>query len=240
MYDPNAFQLPPDVAGRIPAEKEKELRKTLQVYYGQVTAIDFKIGRLLEGLKKLGVDRDTIILYTSDHGDKLGSHWSPGLRLRGKAAPFASAFRIPLIVRWPARIKPGQVHDCLVSSVDLAPTILDLAGLPIPPAMQGDSMAPWCLTGKGKANEAVYLGLHGSPIGDTKRAWRAVWDGRYIYAPGKFHVLYDHQEDPHEMKNLLRRPEYADVRKRLNALLLRLAERTKDPFLPYLQDILSS
>jgi len=240
MYDPNAFQLPPDVARRLPPAKRKELRTILQCYYAQVTAIDFEVGRLLRGLRELGVDRDTIVLYTSDHGDKLGSHWSPGLRLRGKAAPFASAFRIPLMVRWPGRIKPGQVHDCLVSSVDLTPTILDLAGLPVAATMQGDSMAPWCLTGKGKANEAVYLGLHGSLTGDTERAWRAVWDGRYIYAPGKFHVLYDHQEDPHEMKNLINLPQYADVRKRLDALLLHLAERTQDPFLPHLRNILSS
>jgi len=237
MYDPNAFRLAPDVVGRFSAEKEKELREILQVYYGQVTAIDFEVGRLLKGLRESGVDRDTIILYTSDHGDKLGSHCSPN-RLRGKAAPFANAFHIPLMIRWPAKIRPGQVHDCLVSSVDLAPTILDLAGLPIPSAMQGDSMATWCLTGKGKSNEALYMGLQGART--AGKAWRAVWDGRYVYSPGIFDVLYDHQEDPYEMRNLIDLPDYADVRSRLATLLLRLAERTRDPFLPHLRNMLPS
>ncbi len=148
MYDPATFKLPPDLVGRFSSQDEKNLRRIYQIYYGQVTAIDFEIGRILSGLRDLGVDHNTIILYTSDHGDKLGSHCSPR-KFRGKAAPFASAFRIPLIIRWPDKIKPKQVHNCLVSSVDLAPTILDLTGLSVPTAMQGDSMAGWCLEDKG-------------------------------------------------------------------------------------------
>lgn len=234
MYDPGAFKLPPDLVGKFSAKDEKTLRKIYQIYYGQVTAIDFEIGRLLKGLKELGVDDNTIILYTSDHGDKLGSHCRPRA-FRGKAAPYATAFRIPLIVRWPGKIKPKQVHDCLVSSVDLAPTILDLAGLPVPSVMQGDSMASWCLTGKGKSNEALYLGLGGAK---GKGGWRAVWDGRYVYAPGKYNHLYDHKADPHEMNNLIHPQDHADVVQRMQQQLLTLAEKTDDPLLAVLKKML--
>jgi arylsulfatase A-like enzyme len=231
MYDPDTFKLPPDLVGRFSAQDEKKLRRIYQVYYGQVTAIDFEIGRILQGLNDLGVDRNTIILYTSDHGDKLGSHCSPR-KFRGKAAPFASAFRIPLIIRWPDQIRPKQVRDCLVSSVDLAPTILDLAGLPVPSVMQGDSMAGWCLDDKGTMNESLYLGLGGVSSSD---GWRAVWDGRYIYSPGKFNILYDHQTDPHETRNLIHSNAHTNIVKRMRLLLLAMAEKTGDPMYPVLK-----
>lgn len=222
LYEPEGFVLPPDLAGKLSPDQEQSLRKTLQVYYGQVTAIDFEIGRLIHGLKKLGIDKDTIILYTSDHGDRLGSHADMFAgKLRGKSSPYATAFRIPLIVRWPGRINPRQKCRALVNSVDITPTLLELAGLDIPKNMQGDSMASWCLKGKGKENEAVYFSASG---------WRAVWDGRYIFSPvGKYEVLYDHQEDPYETTNLMDSPEHGDVRTQMCRLLEEFAEKTDDP-----------
>ena len=177
QYDPQAFTLPPDIDGKLTPKQEAALGKTMQVYYGQVTSIDHEIGRLLEGLQHLGIDDNTIILYTSDHGDRLGSHCldgqlsksAAGPKLRGKAAPYATAFRIPLIVRWPQRIPSGQVCDALVNSVDLTPTILELAGVPAIPDLPGDSMASGCVDGTGPNNAGVWIGLG---------TWRAGWDGR--------------------------------------------------------------
>ena len=225
MYDPAGFVLPPDVVGKFPSEREQELRRILQIYYGQITAVDFEIGRVVQGLKELGLDDNTIILYTSDHGDRLGSHCDPIKgSLRGKSQPYATAFRIPLIVRWPSGIKPGQVCDALVNSVDLAPTLLELAGLDIPKIMQGDSMANWCLRGRGKRNEAVYF---------SGARWRAVWDGRYIFSPvGAFNILYDHKDDPYEMSNLFNSSEHTEAKARMCNLLVGLAEKTEDPELP--------
>ena len=236
QYDPQAFDLPPDIAGKLTLKQEAALRQTMQVYYAQVTAIDYEIGRLLDGLKQLGVDDNTIILYTSDHGDRLGSHSmdghsskSKGPNLRGKAAPYASAFRIPLIVRWPASIASGQVSDALVNSVDLTPTILELAGLPPIPGMQGDSMAPWCLNGSGPKNPGVWIGLGN---------WRAVWDGRYVYARGGgYNHLFDHERDPYELTNLIESPDYSSERARLHQLLVQLAEKAEDPMLDQLRNM---
>jgi arylsulfatase A-like enzyme len=227
MYDPEQFVFPPDVAGRLSPEREEELRQIWRMYYAQVTAIDHEIGRLLQGLRDLGADRNTIILYTSDHGDRLGSHAGSQGKLRGKGSPHANAFRIPLIVRWPGQIPPGQVCDALAGSVDLAPTILDLAGLPPIEGMQGQSMAGWCVNGAGPRHEAIWIGL-----GD----WRAAWDGRWLYARGgKYRLLYDHETDPHEMNNLFDDSSYAKTRMRMHRLLVELAEKAEDPLLAKLR-----
>ena len=159
LYPPEKFTLPPDVDARLPEARKGDLRKEMQMYYALVTAIDHEAGRTMAGLKELGVDDNTIVLYTSDHGDRLGSHVGAKGRLRGKGAPQATAFRIPLIVRWPRAIARGQMCPALVSSVDFAPTVLDLAGLAIPGHMQGHSMAEWCRGGKGHERSAVYLAL---------------------------------------------------------------------------------
>ena len=117
--------------------------------------------------------------------------------------------------------------------MDLTPTVLDLAGLPVPDAMQGHSMAGWCLNGSGVQNDAVYLGL-GGPT--RKRGWRAVWDGRYVFSPFRHNILYDHQEDPHEMYNRIEDPDYAVVRKRLADRLVHFSETTRDPMAAAVRD----
>ncbi|MBT3375704.1 MAG: sulfatase [Lentisphaerae bacterium] len=157
MYDPASFTLPPDVRKRLPKSREAELRTDLKMYYAQVTAVDHEVGRLMAGLGKLGVAENTIVLYTSDHGDYLGSKAGANGRLRGKGTPKAAAFRIPLLVKWPGKVPSRHVSNELVSSVDLAPTVLALAGLPVPGDMQGHSKAEWCRGRTGHHSEAVYL-----------------------------------------------------------------------------------
>jgi len=221
-FPADKFELPPDLAGRFDPDVEREVRELWQMYYGQVYAIDREVGRVVEGLRRLGQLDNTIIFYVSDHGDRLGSHTGPDGKLRGKGAPYTTAFRVPMIVHWPAKIAGGQVCDALVSSVDLAPTLLDLAGLPIPGAMQGDSQAGWCLEGRGPRNSAVYLGL-----GDEeKRGWRGFWDGNQVYSEGMYPVLYDHDKDPHEMRNLYSESARAAS---THERLVELAEQTRDP-----------
>ena len=227
LFPPGRFRFPPDLVKRFSGKQEQELRKLWQIYYGQVAAIDQQVGRVVEGLKQQGQLDNTIILYTSDHGDRLGSHTGSDGKLRGKAAPYRNAFRIPLIVHWPKKIKADEVTDALVSSVDLAPTVLDLAGLPTPNQMQGDSMADWCRRGDGPRNPAIYLGL-----GNVERGWRAIWDGQHVYSRGAYKVLYDHRKDPCEMHNLDDDRRLAD---HLNRRLVELAEKTRDPAVPALR-----
>jgi arylsulfatase A-like enzyme len=105
--------------------------------------------------------------------------------------------------------------------VDVVPTLLALAGLEVPSEMQGENLYDWCRFGKGKRREAVYF---------SAANWRAVWDGRFMYAPhGNKNVLYDHLNDPYEMANLLTDPGYASERTRLCEMLVGFAEEFEDP-----------
>lgn len=188
LYDPAAFELTP--AQQANYDDEDRLREELQLYYGQVSAVDHEVGRMMEGLKKLGADRDTIVVYWSDHGDVLGCDG----RLRGKSAPLAMSFRVPGMIRWPGELKP-QRSQAMLNTPDIPATLLDLAGSDIPVSWQGVSLAPHC-RGQQQDNLPTLapLGLEG---------WDGVWDGRYVYAEGRYDCLYDHQNDPHELNNLI-------------------------------------
>lgn len=188
-YDPASFELTPAQKARYP--DEAGLRKLLQMYYAQVTAVDHEVGRVLRGLRELDADRDTIVLYWSDHGDVLGSDG----RLRGKSQPYAMSFRVPAMLRWPGEL-PAQRSKAILNTPDIPATLLDLAGCDVPVSWQGISFADHC-RGKTQDNlpELAPLGLEG---------WDGVWDGRYVYSEGSTNCLYDHASDPYELDNLLK------------------------------------
>jgi len=202
-YDPKHFdfEINPRQARECAGELDA-LYAGLQVYYAQVESIDHEIGRMRRGLEKLGVADNTIVIYISDHGDRLGNTGfmesrkkttpdNPAFWIRGKASPLACDSLTPLLVTGPG-IQPGR-RDHLSSSIDLAPTFLDLAGLEIPDSMMGNSLAGHCRGGHAPAGRPVAMGLalHGD--------WRAIFDGRYLYQPGV--LLYDRHNDPWETEN---------------------------------------
>jgi len=242
MYDPEAFDLP--AGSEIMDEKTKaKLRKVLQMYYAQVTAVDQEIGRLQKGLKELGVDDNTIIIYTSDHGDVLGSNNKEIVQkyietnrnlnntIRTKGKPFSAAYRIPLIIKSPNMKQPGLTTDALVSSVDLVPTILDLAGIELPDYMKGTSMAEWITQASGPEQPYIYMGLH-----EGKNAWRAVWDGKYMLSTLDYKLFYDFENDPEETNNLYANPDAKDIQEKYETALLKMAEKTGDPIFPTLKE----
>lgn len=243
MYNPEDFVLPPDAEKIQSDDQKQELREILQMYYAQVTAVDYEVGRLQEGLKEMGVENTTLVVYVSDHGDVLGSHnveivnkymetnRNINNTLRTKGKPFSTAMRIPFILAGPGIKQKGLVSDALVSSVDLAPTILDLAGIDVPHYMQGKSMAGWYKEGQGPKQPYLYMGLH-----SNRSAWRAVWDGRYLLSMLDYQIFYDHSKDPFEMNNLYNNRESAEKRKEYQSILIDLAKETGDPILPRLEE----
>ncbi len=246
MYPLEDFILTPD-AQKLPLDKQEKIREILQVYHAQVTAIDFEIGRIEKSLKEMGVDDNTIIIYTSDHGDVLGSHHEEIVKkyirdgrsikstLRTKGKPFSMAFRIPFIIKGPDIKEKGLVSDVLINSVDMMPTILGLAGIEVPDYLQGIDMSDWYATGNGPKQDYLYLGLR-----DVKNAWRAVWDGEYFLSELAYDNMYNTEKDPMELDNLYRNTEYIDKKKELQKELVKLAEKTKDPILPKLIDAITN
>lgn len=143
LYEPEELRLPsfpPEVEAKRGPERvpDEELRLARQGYYGQISEVDFHTGRMLDALEELGIAEDTIVVYTSDHGEWLGEH----LRY-GKGYPaHDQASRVPLILRGPGIEATGQTNSGLTEALDVLPTLLELAGIQIPPWVQGQSLLP--------------------------------------------------------------------------------------------------
>jgi arylsulfatase A-like enzyme len=201
-------------------------RKDVAAYYASITAIDDQIGRLLRVLQELGLDENTIVLFSSDHGNMLGSQ---GAQLKRK--PWEESIRVPGIVRCPKTIPAGRVIDTLFSHVDFAPTLLSLCGLPIPKQMQGSDLSEVVLGKSTTGPASAYFQIFGPYHGDgTEFAWRAIRTERYLYArteTGPW-LLYDLEKDPYEMRNLVNDDGSGSILRELDAKLLENLKQVGD------------
>jgi arylsulfatase A-like enzyme len=202
-------------------------------YYAHVTAVDEQLGRLLDDLDDRGVADETVVAYTADHGDML---WSHG-RVE-KSVPYAEAASVPFLLRYPGRVPEGRVSDALLSTVDVAPTLLSLAGLDVPAAMQGTDCSAVAAGGPdGDGPDAAYLcgstTSHWPTDRESDSAWRAVRTSRYTYARlsnGHPWLCFDDEADPYQFHNRVYESAFADRQAALDALLDDWRERTDDPF----------
>lgn len=196
MYDPAKLTMRANYQpGNVPAPA------AIAEYYGMVTAIDDQVGRLMAKLDELGLRENTIVLYSSDHGDMLGSQ---GARLKRK--PWEESIRVPGFIRWPERVKAGAQSDVFFTHVDFAPTLLGMAGLPVPKAMQGKDLSKPIVEGKGKSPDSAFFQIFGPYTGDgTDAGWRGVRTATHMYAryADKPWVLYDLKADPMQRNNLV-------------------------------------
>jgi arylsulfatase A-like enzyme len=194
-------------------------------YWGYCTFIDDQFGRLLAKLKALGLDDDTLVVYTTDHGDMLGSH-----RLFNKGPyMYDETYHVPLVVRWPGHAQAGATCGSFVSTVDLMPTLLAAAGLPLPERIDSRSLVPLLA---GAAPEAwpddVYAEFHGyeSCLFTQRMVRTRSW--KYVYNPCAEDELYDMASDPGELRNLAGYLGYKHVLRRMKARLVRWLHETHD------------
>ncbi len=227
-------------------------RHYMAVYYAMLSFVDEMVGSLLAELDAQGIANDTLVVFTTDHGDFCFEH----NMCKKDLVLLDSLLHVPFLLRWPGRIAPQNLRETLVEQVDVMPTLLELMGIETPFGVQGRSFAA-CLRGERAAHKdavcaeicppwlynpfADYAAMerhHGSweatpinVIGDfTKSIREAHW--RYIwYATGE-EELYDHRADPHELHNLAGAPEYAGERTRLKLRLLEWCARSEDPLDP--------
>lgn len=179
-------------------------------YLRTIQSVDDNVGRLMSYLKDKRLDKNTIVIYTSDQGFYLGEHgWFD------KRFMYEESFRTPLIVRWPAVIKPGSVTYEMVMNLDIGETLLEAAGIKIPDEMQGRSMLPiW----KGNVPEdwRKYVYYHYYESGGEHNVAKhvGVRSDRYkliYYYENKDWELYDLQKDPSELNNVYGKPGYKDI-----------------------------
>jgi arylsulfatase A-like enzyme len=204
------------------------LEGVMKNYYAGLVAVDENIGRVTSYLEKKKILDDTAIIHTSDHGYLLGE-W----RLFDKRLMHEPSIRVPLLVRYPQRIPSGTVRQETALDIDLAPTFLDLAGLPIPPHMQGKSLLPLAHAPDPSFRKEWYYEYYEWPNPEKVPPCRGIRTEQYkliqyTLEPAEFEI-YDLQADPQETRNLYGMPEHAALQKhlieRLDALRSSVPER---------------
>jgi len=198
-----------------------------------VWAVDENVGRVLEALKEMGLEENTIVMYSSDQGFYMGEHgWFD------KRFMYEESFRTPLLARWPGKIKPGSVNADLVQNTDFAETFLDLAGIPAPDDMQGRSLVPLL---KGETlpdwRKSLYYHYYEYPGTHSVRRHEGAFDGRYklirfygLDVPnGEEWEFYDLESDPSEMNNVYGNPEQAGMVQEMKQELARLRKQYQVP-----------
>lgn len=203
-------------------------RRNIRNYYSMITGVDAQFGRILKALKDQGLEENTIVVFTSDHGDCIGIHGQIS-----KNNPYEESMRVPFIIRWPGKIRPRQ-DDLLCSVPDIYPTLMDLLEFErdIPSSVQGTSRAKLFLTGEGERPPSqLYMKI---PVG--KDAWgkRGLRTSRYTFVVDKMEgkpeevLLFDRVEDPYQMEN--RADKHPELIKRLRAELEKTLTEYKDPW----------
>jgi len=202
-------------------------------FLGCNSFVDYEIGRVIEAIDRHAPD--ALVIYAADHGDFLWSH-----SLSGKGpATYDEITNVPMIVRWPGHAPAGVVCDHPVSHIDLTPTIMDAFGLPIPRLLEGKSMLETFRSPDVRLNEVVFIEFARYEIDHDGfggfQPLRAAFDGRYKLTINLLtsDELYDLDEDPGEMVNLIASPAHAAIRDRLHDAILDWMNRTRDPFRGY-------
>ncbi len=192
------------------ARDEATLRADMACYYGMVSFMDREIGRILDHLDASGRADDTIVVFTSDHGHFLGQHG-----LTAKAIHmYEDVLRVPFVVRWPGRVPAGRARGALQSLVDLAPTLLSAAGLPVPHAMSGvDQLSCWG-GGEPLRRSAVVENHHGTGCFHM-RTLVTTTHKITVYHEGGDGELFDLEADPGELRNLWHEPAAQATKSRL-------------------------
>lgn len=208
---------------------ERDHRLVRAAYYAMCELVDAQVGRLLSELGKSGQRENTIVLFMSDHGEMLGDH---GVYLKGPHF-YEPAIRVPLIASWQGHWRENLQSDALVELVDLAPTLLEAAGLPPEPGMQGRSLKALLEGAAQRHRDDIYCEYYNSSLNHNPRAFATMLRTathklvkNHSSEPGE---LYDLMNDPSESHNLWNEASAAPVKMEL---LLRLCDRmaqTVDP-----------
>jgi len=197
-------------------------------YYRLVMSVDDNITKVLDYLEANGLEENTIVAYTSDNGFFLGEHG-----FFNKQWMYEPSLHVPMIIKYPPMVNAGTVNSSMINHIDMAPTMLDLAGLPVPTDMQGKSLKPILEGKQEKVREAFYYHFyrHGPQLPEMI----GVRTDRYklIHYPAMDESyqweLFDLKNDSDEIKNQYRNPEYQETKERLKKNLRKLIRDFEDP-----------
>ncbi|MGI6494565.1 MAG: sulfatase-like hydrolase/transferase [Kiritimatiellia bacterium] len=206
----------------------EEWAPTVARYLGEISLLDAQVGRVLDELRRLGIEDKTLVIYTCDHGDLCGSH---GM-IDKHYVMYDDVTHVPLLARWPGRIPPGSTCTDFVShALDLAATFVDLAGAHRPSTFQGMSLAPVFAGGRLEGRDAMLSQYFGNQFGLFSQRMLRDKRWKYVWNPVSIDELYDLETDPWERVNRASDPTCADELARLRKRLAAWLEDIGDPLL---------
>ncbi len=228
LYDPARMELPenrhfdrsrlPDAVYDNPefpiadGLSDDQMRHATAAYYANISYMDEQAGRVLDALDELGLADNTIVVYSTDHGEHLFNH-----QMVHKQCFFEEAVRVPLILRLPGMAGAGTARNQFASLLDLLPTFCDACGIAPPGGLDGTSLLP-TIAGNAPLRDAVFSEYYSAGIPErmirTER-WK------YVHSHGDLHQLYDLENDPHENMNLIDDPAYAVIAAELDERVCR-------------------
>jgi arylsulfatase A-like enzyme len=204
-----------------------------RMYHGQMamtTGVDLAFGQLMDKLRQLKLDKNTIVVFTSDHGDMLEFDDA----VFPKQYPHDYSSHIPFIIRWPGKIEAGSTTGLLFSALDMMPSILGLMGLDVPKECQGNNLEKAILSHNENAVDYIPIWLY------EGKGYHGVITRNYTYStqkgatePSLHNVLYDRNHDPYQLTNLFSDPKMDEVKAELSALTKKWMERYNDHFWEY-------
>ncbi|MDA0349671.1 MAG: sulfatase [Verrucomicrobia bacterium] len=218
----------------VPQSEREVAMKDYKGYYAHMTALDDCMGDLMKTLEETGLSENTILVYTSDHGDMLHSRGA-----MKKQQPWDESLRIPFLLRWPEALKnKARAISMPIDTPDIMPTLLGLTQTAIPDEVEGINRSSVILGTEEPDSEHAALMTCPSPFGQWTRdkggrEYRGVRTTRYTYCrslDGPW-LLYDNESDPFQMDNLVNKPEFASLQKTLDDRLNLLLRKTRDEFL---------
>ena len=232
-YDVTLDKISKDFESNWPKMNDKEkmqwkFQRYMQDYLATISSVDDNVGRVLDYLDDTGLDKNTIVVYTSDQGFYLGEHgWFD------KRFIYDESFKTPLMIKWPNQINPGTTNDEMVQNLDFAQTFLEAAMIEEPDGMQGESLIPLLKGNNQKwTRDAVYYHYYEYPSVHMAKRHYGIVSKEYKLTHFYFDVdeweLYDRINDPNEMNNVFNNPDYQDVVKKLTAELKKMRIEYKD------------
>ncbi len=217
----------PEPARISPEENDKIKKEKIANYYAQISALDECFGRLMKTLDDEGIAENTLVVFTSDHGDMLFS------QNRGwKSKPWRESVGVPLIFKFPGKIPENKVTNGPISMVDLMPTILSIVGAKIPADVEGENLSDFVCGDESAAPDSVFINFPCLPSWFSYDEWRGVVTRNHTYVcqQNKPWLLYNDFKDSFQLENLVNNPAYANTEKELDAKLQNWMKKTNDTF----------
>jgi arylsulfatase A-like enzyme len=223
--------------GNVPEYRYDHAKKQLSGYYAHITAIDKCLEQLDEALNKNGITNNTILVFTSDHGDCIESHWHCNTPERGmrKQTPYNEAVMVPFLLRYPNKYDAKEITTP-IGSPDIMPTILEICGIEIPQTVEGISLKKTIDLDVTPERQGVLIANY-HPFADWRterggKAYRGVRTERYTFVRdlnGPW-LLFDNQEDPFQLTNLVNKSATKELQEQLDNELACILESQEDNF----------